>query len=266
VRQGSVTRGTKSGTIAVMRRLALVFVSLLAGAACDDSVDVISRTDLVINTPVDGASVFSLTPMSFSATATNPVGITSIALQAGSVVVQTCPNTSDLAFTCTTMVNLPDIAAQIQNGMLHLQATATDAKKLTKTTGINVTVTPILVSFTAPVASGSPPLATVTGTGPIALSVQSELPVTSVDVTTSTGLPVVGNLSAGGPYSATLDWPVQVGIGMFTLDAKATDTQGHTGTASLALQVNCATDADCSPQVCCVSRGTCVGAGATTCQ
>jgi hypothetical protein len=261
-----MTATRKWASITAVRRLAIILAPALV-SACGGDVQVVSKTTLIITAPVDGAAVFSLDPMAFQAQATNPAGLTMLELAAGDVVVQTCKASMShqTPLACGTAVSLPTVAAQYAGGSLRLTATATDDKNLKKSASITVTVTPILVSFTQPVAQGSPPVAVVEGTSELALNVRSELPVTSVKVTYG------GSGSAGGlpltqfqsmPYQAMINWPVELQVGQTELSAVATDTQARTGSGTLSVQVQCAQDADCAAhQRCCTQSGSCQDQG-----
>jgi hypothetical protein len=246
--------------------LAPLLSCLLAG--CGDTLNLVSATTIRFDSPISNTTVFSLDPLDYRVTATNQTGVGSLELRAGSVLLKTCSADTGITLQCGVMASLPDIAAQIKDGKLHLSVTATDRKnkRVKKTSAIDVTVKPLQIRFTSPVAEGDPAVAMVKGTGTLSFDVKHEIDaLDSVTVAAENG-PVV-TFNGSDTLSAQVNWPVKLKVGDHTLTATVTDAQQRTDTATLAVKVLCEQDVECDVhQVCCVSTGACQAETAPACQ
>ncbi len=224
--------------------------ALAASLACDDATRVVSITELMIESPVDGEAVFSLDTFTFRATASNAAGIRSLALLAGEREVKRCDGGASDSVSCDVVLNPTDLAGQIEGDLLTLTARSVDASDATKEAVARVSVSPLVVKFIEPSA-------TVTGSAPLTLAVRSQVPVTNLSVVDETGMPLQQWVSE--PYTATIDWPAMIGAGVHRLTATATDASGRLSAAVREVTVACRAEAECDiGEHCC--GGACVAA------
>ena len=130
---------------------------------------------------------------------------------------------------------------------------------------MTITIQSLNIVFTQP----TPPTATVSGSSPVAVKVESVAPIASVAVTFDANKPLASwpSPAAGTTmFSQPVSWNTTLGFGNHTLNAKATDVNGRIGTATMKVLVKCESDGDCaSGDRCCATDGTCnrtVGLGA----
>ena len=210
---------------------------------------------ITIHTPARGASAFSMAPITFSATATDHVALTSMTLQAGSVTLQTCAvGSNPYLLDCSAQFNPTDVAAQIQGGQLVLAASATDSKRVNGSQTVTVAVKPIVVTITEPMVDATSMVANVKGMSNLTVTVQSAVAVQQVQVNDMLGHGVA--MFSPPSYTKVINWEAFLGIGANSLTATATDVMGNTDSQQIALNVLCQQDGDCNPgQSCCVAVG-----------
>jgi hypothetical protein len=223
-----------------MRLPFLAVLIAVAALSCGDT-HAVGHTKLTIESPLDGSTTLSFKPFRFSVTAINAKGIQTVELWAGNVLVKTCDGQSQVEASCVAEEVLPtDFAAQVQNGFLDVKAKAVESKGGGDNEQVNtVAVKPLRVAFVQPVASGDPAVATVTGTSPMELEVESEVGIKEVQtyLVDSSG-DVKLRFFTDGPYEADMEWSVMLnGKGDKVIKAVAIDESDHTDTALLNVHV-----------------------------
>jgi hypothetical protein len=251
-------------------RLTTVAIALMAVAAChcDDRFLPLSQTTLTIVSPQNNASYGAGQSFTFEATASNALGISSLALYAGASSGVACQQATDcstgqvcdlldrcigaLLKTCTGTAGKPSLScsvtvpvdtyrALIVLGQITLTAIAVDEKQETAHASVTIDVKPLTIVFTAPTptAGSNPPVADVSGVSPVAVAVTSSIPLASVTIKSETGVALGSWLNdpTGSMFSQSVDWGLTLGAGMHRLIATARDVEGNVSSALLDVQV-----------------------------
>lgn len=232
---------------------ALLFLLLVV--ACDDGARTLARLDLAFESPVDGALVFAAEPFPARVRATTNEALTSVELRVGEVSASTCAASQEdpTEILCELEIDPRRWAGQQQDGRLKLSATVTTAEGETKQTSITVNVTPVFVAFVTPEHEG-----TVAGSSTLEVQVRGEVGIERVEIAYDDGVPL--HVFRGEPWSTSINWPAETGVGTHALSATVFDVQARSATAHIEVLVACEVDTDCEvAQVCCAS-GLCAAA------
>ena len=263
----------------IRRLLPLALLATFTAGACNcggDRLNKLRDTQLVIESPADGSNAAA--SVHFAAKATNNAGLQWVSLQVGTDEIASCKAGADNSvIECAKDFTVQSEIAQQKNGALTLTAVTKDTSDQTVQKSVKVILPGLTVKFVLPTLSQpNPPVASVHDASPVEVAVTSLVDLNAVQVTVDQSdqplaqwRPAAGTASQPQPIQLTspnIAWAQQVGNGPHTLKATASDKNGNTATATLAIVFPCASDADCSTGArCCTSDGKCnkmVGAGA----
>ena len=257
--------------------VALFSVAGIAGGACNCGARLAlsGTTKITISSPTTGAQFLPTDTITFTATADNAAGLNSFALEVGSVTLNSCPGSgaATTEINCSGMFTASDMAyaGQVAANQLVLTAQAVSAAGISASASVTVYIGTIppdagpaiwSLQFVQPMpSSGFPPSASVSAPSTLQMGIvgMPSTPITSIVVTDEHNNQIANFTST--PYSTTVTWLTEPGVGNHTLTGLATDQAGEMETANLVLTVNspnCTSDASCAAgSRCCLDDGMC---------
>jgi hypothetical protein len=155
--------------------------------------------------------------------------------------------------TSSNLLETVNWATTLGTGTHVLTATLTDTMGDTATATLSVELQSLGIVFTQPTLPPgvTPAVAQLDPPSPVAVTVSSLLPLSSVVITFDNGRPLASWITnpIGPIFQQTISWGAALGAGAHQLTAVATDVQGGTATATLAVEVQVLTISFTAPTI-----------------